>query len=49
MSEKNEMSEKRLLVVDDEPEFGELVSKVASDLGYQVRVVTHQHHPLVAE
>ena len=31
------MSEKRLLVVDDEPEFGELVSKVASDLGYQVR------------
>ncbi len=40
MSEKNEMSEKRLLVVDDEPEFGELVSKVASDLGYQVRVVT---------
>ena len=35
------MSIKRLLVVDDEPEFGELVRKVATGLGYDVRVTTH--------
>ncbi len=34
------MSEKRLLVVDDEPEFGELVRKVAAGLGYEARVAT---------
>lgn len=32
------MSEKRLLVVDDEPEFGELVARVATGLGYETRV-----------
>jgi len=35
------MSEKRLLVVDDEPEFGELVARVATDLGYETRVTTN--------
>mgnify|MGYP003609597863 FL=1 len=35
------MSEKRLLVVDDEPEFCELVRKVAADLGYEVQVATN--------
>ncbi len=34
------MIEKRLLVVDDEPEFGEFVRKVASDIGYEVQVTT---------
>ena len=34
------MTEKRLLVVDDEPEFGEFVRKVASDIGYEVQVTT---------
>ena len=34
------MTDKRLLVVDDEPEFGEFVRKVATDLGYEVRVTT---------
>jgi len=37
------MSEKRLLVVDDEPEFGELVRKVAVGLGYEARVATSGH------
>ena len=32
------MVEKRLLVVDDEPEFGEYVRKVAIELGYAVEV-----------
>ena len=32
------MDEKRLLVVDDEPEFGEYVRKVAVELGYEVEV-----------
>jgi CheY-like chemotaxis protein len=32
------VSEKRLLVVDDEPEFGEFVRKVAVGLGYEVEV-----------
>jgi CheY-like chemotaxis protein len=35
------MTEKRLLVVDDEPEFGEFVRKVAVDLGYEVQVTTN--------
>ena len=35
------MNEKRLLVVDDEPEFGEFVRKVATDIGYDVRVTTN--------
>ena len=35
------MTAKRLLVVDDEPEFGEFVRKVATDLGYEVRVTTN--------
>lgn len=35
------MSEKRLLVVDDEPEFGELVRKVATGLGYEARATTN--------
>lgn len=35
------MADKRLLVVDDEPEFGELVRKVAVGLGYEVQVTTH--------
>ncbi len=34
------MNEKRLLVVDDEPEFGEFVRRVAVDMDYEVRVVT---------
>jgi CheY-like chemotaxis protein len=37
------MSEKRLLIVDDEPEFGELVRKVATGLGYEARVATTGH------
>ncbi|MDQ5908382.1 MAG: hypothetical protein QG599_473 [Pseudomonadota bacterium] len=32
------MNEKRLLIVDDEPAFGEFVSQVAQTLGYEVRV-----------
>ena len=35
------MTDKRLLVVDDEPEFGEFVRQVATDLGYEVRVTTN--------
>lgn len=35
------MTDKRLLVVDDEPEFGEFVRKVAVELGYEVRVTTN--------
>jgi CheY-like chemotaxis protein len=34
------MLEKRLLVIDDEPEIGEFVRKVAAGLGYEVRVTT---------
>ena len=34
------MSVKRLLVIDDEPEIGEFVRKVATGLGYEVRVTT---------
>ncbi len=34
------MSERRLLVVDDERDFAEFVSKAAIDLGYETRVCT---------
>lgn len=34
------MTVKRLLVIDDEPEFGEFVRKVAVDQGYEVEVTT---------
>jgi DNA-binding response OmpR family regulator len=34
------MSERRLLVVDDEPDFAEFVSNTATDLGYQAKVCT---------
>ncbi len=34
------MSENRVLVVDDEPEFGEIVRNVADGLGYAVKVTT---------
>lgn len=34
------MTGKRLLIVDDEPDFGEFVRKVAEDLGYEVTVTT---------
>ncbi|MBK8185079.1 MAG: response regulator [Candidatus Competibacteraceae bacterium] len=37
------MSEKRLLVIDDEPEIGEFVRKVAIGLGYEVQVTTDGH------
>ena len=37
------MSEKRLLVIDDEPEIGEFVRKVAIGLGYEVQVATDGH------
>ena len=35
------MSERRLLVVDDEPDFAEFVSNAAGELGYDTRVCTH--------
>ena len=34
------MNEKRLLIVDDEPAFGDFVRQVALNLGYAVQVVT---------
>lgn len=34
------MNEQRLLIVDDEPAFGEFVRQVALTLGYAVKVVT---------
>jgi DNA-binding response OmpR family regulator len=34
------MNERRLLVVDDEPDFAEFVSSTATDLGYQAKVCT---------
>ena len=37
------MNEKRLLVIDDEPEIGEFVRKVAAGLGYEVQVTTDGH------
>lgn len=35
------MPDKRLLIVDDLPELGEVVSRVACNLGYDVHVTTH--------
>jgi DNA-binding response OmpR family regulator len=35
------MKQKRLLIVDDEPAFGEFVRQIALDLGYEVTVTTH--------
>lgn len=35
------MQEQRLLIVDDEPDFGQMVARVATDLGYQVQVTTN--------
>jgi CheY-like chemotaxis protein len=35
------MSKKRLLIIDDEPEFGELVRNVALSLDYEVMVTTN--------
>lgn len=35
------MSAKRLLIVDDEAEFGEFVRRVAVDIGYEVAVTTN--------
>jgi DNA-binding response OmpR family regulator len=35
------MTEKRLLVVDDQPELGEAVRHVAVEMGYDVLVMTH--------
>ena len=32
------MTDKRLLVIDDEPEFGEFVRKVAAESGFEVEV-----------
>ncbi len=34
------MTDKRLLVVDDEPEFGEFVRKVAAGAGFEVEVTS---------
>ena len=34
------MSQKRLLIADDEPDFCEFVRRVAEQAGYQVRIVT---------
>jgi len=34
------MSERRLLIVDDEPDFGDFVRKVAEGAGYEVTVTT---------
>src|SRR5262245_65425235 len=36
------MSERRLMVVDDERDFAEFVSKAAIDLGYETRICTQQ-------
>ncbi len=35
------MTNRRLLIVDDLPALGEVVSRVAENLGYEVRVTTH--------
>lgn len=34
------MTSKRLLIVDDEPDFGEFIREVAQGLGYEVEVTT---------
>jgi DNA-binding NtrC family response regulator len=38
---KGRMTDKRLLIVDDLPALGEVVSRVAGNMGYEVRVTTH--------
>ena len=35
------MADRRLLIVDDVPELGEVVRRVAGNLGYDVHVTTH--------
>lgn len=35
------MADKRLLIVDDLPELGEVVGRVAGNMGYDVRITTH--------
>lgn len=37
MNEKT--TDQRVLIIDDEPEFGEYVRRVASDLGYEAKAV----------
>lgn len=37
------MNRKHLLIVDDEPEFGEFVRQVAETMGYEVTVATSGH------
>lgn len=37
------MAEKRLLVVDDRPELGEIVRRAAEGIGYDVQVTVHAH------
>ncbi len=38
------MNSKRLLIVDDEPEFGKFVRKVAEEMDFEVRVTTRPMH-----
>ena len=38
------MSSKRLLIVDDEPEFGQFVRKVAQAMDFEARVTTQAAH-----
>ena len=38
------MDSKRLLIVDDEPEFGQFVRKVAEEMDFEVRVTTRPTH-----
>ena len=38
------MSSERLLIVDDEPEFGQFVRKVAEAMDFEVRVTTQAAH-----
>ena len=35
------MTDKRLLIVDDLPELGKIVGRVADNLGYEVRITAH--------
>ncbi len=34
------MNSERLLIIDDEPEFGQFVRKVAEEMGFEVKVTT---------
>ncbi len=38
------MSSKRLLIVDDEPEFGQFVRRLAEEMNFEVRVTTRPTH-----